>query len=452
MASSNTVKIQEVTQVTPFSDSTTEFSLPLTLYDTFWFNFPLVERLYFYQITDLTPRFFNSFILPDLKHSLSVTLLHHLPLAGNLIWPTDAPKPYIYYSPNDGVPFIVAESTGDFNSVTDNGVHEAVELHPLIPQLVTSDDQAVMIAIQITLFPNQGFCIGITSHHAILDGRSSTMFIKSWAYLCKQLGKDPKEEPSFLPELIPSFDRTIIEDPTGIDMEYVNNCLKVLPNLMPNTDGVRATFELTREDIQKIRNQDNGEEAEKQQQRFHLSTFVLTLAYVFVCLVKARGGEDNREIVFGFTADYRSRLDPPVSLNYVGNCVMPHFRIAIARDFTEENGVALVAEKLSDVIKEIERGELEGRQDTLSRMLTLMETLSEGVQCLGVSGSTQFDVYGSDFRWGRPRKVEIVSIDRIGAIALAKSRDKSGGVEVGVVLKKQEMEVFSSLFVDGLKD
>ncbi|KAJ0043244.1 hypothetical protein Pint_19065 [Pistacia integerrima] len=468
MASSNAVKIQEVTQVTHFSHSTTEFSLPLTLYDTFWFNFPPVERLYFYQITDLTPHFFNSSILQDLKHSLSLTLLQYLPLAGNLIWPTDAPKPYIYYSPNDGVPVTVAESTADFNSLTGNGVHEAVEFHPLIPQLVTSDDKAAMIAIQITLFPKQGFCIGITSHHAILDGRSSTMFIKSWAYLCKQLGKDLEEEPSLLPELIPSFDRTVIKDPTGIDMEYVNNwfaytntrSLKVLPNVVPNTDWVRATFELTREGIQKIRNQvllilnkDNGKEAEKQQHQLHLSTFVLTLAYVFVCLVKARGGEDNRGIIVGFTADYRSRLDPPVPLlNYVGNCVMPHFRTAIARDLTEENGVAFLAEKLSDLIKEIERGELEGRQDTLSRMLTLMKTMSEGVQCLGVSGSTQFDVYGSDFRWGRPRKVEIVSIDRSGAIALAKSRDKSGGVEVGVALKKQEMEVFSSLFVDGLKD
>ncbi|KAJ0041794.1 hypothetical protein Pint_19059 [Pistacia integerrima] len=464
MALFNTLKIHEVTQVTPFSDSTTEFSLPLTLYDTFWFNFPPVERLYFYQITDLTPHFFHSFIVPDLKHSLSLTLLHYLPLAGNLIWPLDAPKPFIYYSPNDGVTFTVAESTADFNSLTDNGVHEAVELHPLIPQLVTSDDKAAMIAIQITLFPNQGFSIAITSHHAILDGKSSTMFIKSWACLCKQLGKDG--EPSLLPELTPSFDRTVIKDPTGIDMEYVNNwfaytntrSLKVLPNVVQNTDWVRATFELTRDDIQKIRNQvllilnKDNEKEDKQPRQVHSSTFVLTLAYVFVCLVKARRGADNGRVVFGFTADLRTRLEPPVPLNYVGNCVMSHFYAAKARDFTEENGVAFVAKKLSDVIKGIERGEFEGKKDALSEILRLIKSLSEGVQGLGVAGSTQFDVYGSDFRWGRPKKVEIVSIDKSGAIALTKSRDKSGGVEIGVVLKKQEMEDFASLFVDGLKD
>ncbi|KAJ0041802.1 hypothetical protein Pint_19053 [Pistacia integerrima] len=383
-SSSNTVQIQEVSLVTPSSDSTSEFSLPLTLYDTFWFNFPPVERLYFYQITDLTPHFFNSVILPKLKHTLSLTLLHYLPLSGNLIWPPDAPKPYIYYSPNDGVAVTVAESTADFNSLSGNGVHEVVELHPLIPQLLTSDDKAAMITIQITLFPSQGFSMGITIHHAIFDGKSSTTFIKSWAYLCKQ-GKDQEENPSLLPELTPSFDRTVIKDPTA-------RSLKVLPNIAPNTDWVRATFELTREDITKIRNQDNEKEEDKTAKQLHLSTFLLTLAYVFVCMVKSRREEDNRSVIFAFTADYRTRLDPPVPLNYVGNCVMPHLCTATARVLTEEKGVAFVAEKLSHVVKALERGELEGRKDTLSRMLIALKSMSEGVQALSVAGSTQFDV------------------------------------------------------------
>ncbi|XP_044468139.1 malonyl-CoA:anthocyanidin 5-O-glucoside-6''-O-malonyltransferase-like [Mangifera indica] len=467
MASSNTMKIQEVFKVTPFSDSTAEFSPPLTLYDTFWFNFPPVERLYFYQITGLTHHFFNSVILPNLKCSLSRTLLHYLPLAGNLIWPPDAPKPCIYYSPTDGgVSVTVAESTADFNSLSGNGVRAVAELHPLIPQLLTSDDKAALIAIQITLFPNQGFSIGITTHHAMFDGKSSTTFIKSWAYLCKQ-GKDHEENPSLSPELIPSFDRTIIKDPAGIDLEYINNwfgytnsrSLKVLPNIIPNSDCVRATFELTREDIQKIRNRvlfmlnkDDEKEEDRAPEQLHLSTFLLTLAYVFVCMVKARRGEDNRSVIFAFTADYRTRLSPLVPLNYVGNCVMPHLCTATARDLTEENGIAFVANKLSAVVKGLERGELEGRKDTLSRVLIALKAMLEGVQGLSVAGSTHFDVYGSDFGWGRPNKVEIVSIDRSGAVALAKSRDRSGGVEIGVALEKQEMEVFRSLFADGLKD
>ncbi|KAJ0100069.1 hypothetical protein Patl1_21754 [Pistacia atlantica] len=471
MASTNKViiKIHEVTKVTPSSASAAEFSLPLTLYDTIWFKFPPVERLFFYQITDLTPHFFNSVILPKLKQSLSLTLTHYLPLAGNLIWPHDAPKPFIYYSLNDGVSITVAESSADFTHLSGNGVRDAIELHPLTPELVTSDDKAAIISIQITMFPNQGFCIGISSHHAILDGRSTTMFFKSWAYLCKQLDKHQEiEEPSLLPELIPSFDRTVIKDPTGIDMVYVNNwfnyagpdsdpkkrSLKVLQTVGGNPNWNRATFEFTREDIKKLRNKVLSlleENKEKPLKQLHLSTFVLTCAYVFDCLVKSRGGEDSRRIMFGFTADYRSRLDPPVPSNYVGNCVMSHAIVATKGDLMNEKGVAFVAEKLSDLIRGIERGDHEGTKETLEKLIELAKSVEGGI-LLGVAGSTQFDVYGSDFGWGRPKKVEIVSIDRSGAIGLARSRDATGGVEIGVVLEKQEMEVFSSLYVDGLKN
>ncbi|XP_044481572.1 phenolic glucoside malonyltransferase 1-like, partial [Mangifera indica] len=153
MASFNNVKIQEVSKVTSPFDSITEFSLPLTLYDTYWFNFPPVERLYLYQITHLTPHFFTQ-LSSQTQHSLSPLshFLHYFPLAGNLTGP-DASKPFIYYSPDVGVSVTVGESTADFNSLSDNGVHEAAELHPLIPQLVASDDKAAVIAVQITLLP-----------------------------------------------------------------------------------------------------------------------------------------------------------------------------------------------------------------------------------------------------------------------------------------------------------
>ncbi|XVF07974.1 hypothetical protein REPUB_Repub06bG0185300 [Reevesia pubescens] len=119
------MKILEVTRVTPSSNSAdsaaAEFSLPLTFSDIFWFKLPPVERLFFYQLNELTPACFNSVILPKLKQSLSLTLLHYLPLAGNLKWPSNSPKPKIIYSPpNDGVALTVAESDADFNLLSSN--------------------------------------------------------------------------------------------------------------------------------------------------------------------------------------------------------------------------------------------------------------------------------------------------------------------------------------------
>ncbi|KAK9108591.1 hypothetical protein Syun_024602 [Stephania yunnanensis] len=61
-------------------------------------------------------------------------------------------------------------------------------------------------------------------------------------------------------------------------------------------------------------------------------------------------------------------------------------------------------------------------------------------------------VYETDFGWGRPKKVEVVSVEESGATWLSKSRDgeNGGGVEVGVILSKVEMDAFGSLFADTL--
>lgn len=45
-------------------------------------------------------------------------------------------------------------------------------------QLSIYEDKAKAMAIQITLFWNKGFSIGISFHHVVSDGKSSTTFMK----------------------------------------------------------------------------------------------------------------------------------------------------------------------------------------------------------------------------------------------------------------------------------
>ncbi|GAU19868.1 hypothetical protein TSUD_170940 [Trifolium subterraneum] len=75
---------------------------------------------------------------------------------------------------------------------------------------------------------------------------------------------------------------------------------------------------------------------------------------------------------------------------------------------------------------------------------------SEGFEIIGVAGSNRFGVYEIDFGWGRPEKVEIVSVDRGLTIGLAESKNGKGGIEVGLVLNKHAMDIFSTLFLEGL--
>ncbi|KAL4367834.1 hypothetical protein GQ457_05G009850 [Hibiscus cannabinus] len=454
------MKILEVTRVNPFSnspESATELCLPLTFFDLFWFKFHPVERLFFYRFNELTPAFFNSAILPKLKRSLSLALLHFLPLAGNLKWPPGQPKPVILYTPNDGVPLTVAESNADFNLLSSNGIHDAVGLHPLKPELITSDDSASTLALQITLFPNMGFCIGITAHHAVLDGKTTTMFIKSWAYICNQLqGNSNKDNSALPPELTPFFDRSLLKGPDGLDMLYLNQwldvsgkSLKITTSAGDGPDPVRATFEITRDGFNKLRERVLSEVADGGRQ-LHLSTFVLTYALVATCKVKARGGDGDRGVVLGFVVDCRRRLNPPIPENYVGNCNTGMHEVVKARYFLGEDGFVYAVQKVSGMVKALkERGVLEGIERELSDMLDLLKEQPDNskIQVISVAGSPIFGVSGSDFGWGRPQKVEIVSIEEHEAFSMAESRDGSGGVEVGLALQRHEMETFSSLFL-----
>lgn len=48
------------------------------------------------------------------------------------------------------------------------------------------------------------------------------------------------------------------------------------------------------------------------------------------------------------------------------------------------------------------------------------------VKTYGTDGSPKFEVYSTNFGCGKPKKVEMVSIDRIGAISISDSRNGDG--------------------------
>ena len=332
--------------------------------------------------------------------------------------------------------------------------------------LPVTDSRASVIALKITLFPNQGFCIGISCHHGIMDGKSSTMFIKAWAHMCKLSDREKQQHPDLLPDLTPFFDRTDIQDPEGLEMVYLSNWLEhkwpgsdpnprsltLLPALAVLSSPVRATFELSGEDIKKLRTRLSAQLVKQDSQQAkpaHLSNFVLVFAHASVCIVKSKGLESSRMVFMAFAADCRARLDPPIHENYFGNCVTSCDWHTEAGSLLEENGYLCAVERLSELIRGLEKGVLDGSKTKLARFMTIAAACEF---MIAVAGSTRFQVYGTDFGWGKPEKVETTSIDRTGAISMAESKDGKGGVEIGLVLEKYEMEKFTSLFVDGLKN
>lgn len=467
----DSVKVLEVTRVAPANISPVTaalHSLPITLCDIHWLNSPPIQRLLFYQITNPSPKnAFSDVVLPKLKRSLALALGQYLPLTGTLTWPPSADEPILKINHGDaGVFLTVAVSDADFDRISGYAPRDVTESHPLVPKLTATDTESEIVALQVTAFGNRGFSVGIATHHAILDGKASTTFLKAWAFICR-LGEwedDAADPVSLPPEMTPLFDRTVIRDPDGFKKMFMEKRLSTKTKGLKLEDSkkecyrdgkirrLRGTFVLSRADIEKLRANVNQWVRHNREQLsgLRISTFVLTCAYIWVCLAKVvefTGDDTDPRGFFGFAADCRELMDPPVPENYFGNCLGGCGTSCELSDLAGDHGVALAAAALSEGIKKMKEMKFAG---AVKLWLATMGDFEEG-RLISVFGSPRFGVYSLDFGWGKPRRVEIVSVDTTGAIGLAESREGDGGVEVELVLDHERMKAFAAAFEEGLE-
>lgn len=446
-------------------------SLPLTFFDLRWSRLGIPMHLYFYEMS-APEDFFHTNIVPRLKHSLSLTLGHHfLPMAGTLTWPLGSPKPVLTYAPGDAVSLTVARSNADFSllSDTDNVICDATMCHPLVADLPASRERLAVIAIQLTVFPNCGFTIGITLNHVILDAQSFVMFMKSWARICGSLGvgildgvRDDLQSRICLPaDLLPFYDRGLIMDPANLEAVFLNHLLnsdgpqnrsllpplerRVPPNLF------EGTFQFPREKLEELRRLLKVKIKNERQYEHpvHLSTFSLTCAYAWVCLVKAEGIKDS-QVVLSFPVDCRSRLEPPLPQTYFGNCIATGYAVAESELLLGKEGLFVAIKAISDAIKSINDRVLDGAENWISGPPVHNITTSRLGRLYTTASSHHLGYYNTDFGWGQPRKMNVVAKYITGMICFSDRRNGDGGVEIGLVLKKPHMEAFASLFVEGL--
>ncbi|XP_022151598.1 phenolic glucoside malonyltransferase 1-like [Momordica charantia] len=451
------VKIIEICRVAPptAEDSPApSSSLPLTFFDILWLRFHPIQRLFFYELSSTDTSFLDA-IVPNLKSSLALALRHYLPLAGNLVWPKGSTGPTVEFVEGDGVLLTVAESDADFYHLSGNGFREVTQYHPLVSQLSVFNDRAAVIAIQVTSLQNRGFSIGITNHHAIMDGRTVTSFVKTWARICNLGGSSPI--PTI--EAMPFYDRSVIDDAAGLSAIYANVWQNLegpnnrslnlkLPKTPPGL--IRCTLEFTRKNLQKLRQWVLKKRENNEENDHHVSSFALATAYLCVCTAKSEGLSDGK-FVFAFAADARSRLKPPVPLNYFGNCLVAGFVLLERSELLGENGIVVASEAISEAIRNLGETALKGAETWCSSMAAMTSDYSQPKGIISISGSPRFEVYSADFGWGKPRKVEIASAESSSVFSLSDTPNGDGGIEIGVVRERNEMENFVALFGKGFE-
>ncbi|PIA63184.1 hypothetical protein AQUCO_00200895v1 [Aquilegia coerulea] len=432
MAPSHTVKVLELCKIAPPSGTTTQTTLPLTLFDLLWITCPSVEHLLFYEFPHSKTHFTHT-VLPHIKHSLSLALQDFFPLCGNLKCSQESnTKPTLSYMEGDSISLTIAESRQDFNYLVSNHVREAHNFHPLVPQLVASDTMTTVLAVQVTLFPKHGICIGFIVHHGIADGNTALQFMRSWSSRCRL-----KEDSSVM-TLSPFYDRSVIKDPEGLEDIYLNDLrtfkgfhkiLKTPDITMNGVDMVRTTFILSQTHIKWLNEWLLHLVNEKNVQQFYTSTYVLICAYVIVCLVKARRmyDETKKTIQIVFPTGCRTRLNYPIPATYFGNLIGICTTSAMKCDMIKgEYGFLVACEGIGRAIGDLENGVMQGAEKWVKNNL-LSDVSNERVM---VAGTLKLSFYEIDFGWGRPIKSEIISLEKKGAFSLAESRDGDGGVKL----------------------
>ncbi|OAY84083.1 Anthocyanin 5-aromatic acyltransferase [Ananas comosus] len=436
----------ETCGVSPPEGSVPPTAVPLTFFDLMFLHACPMERLFFYPFPHPTSHFLSSF-LPSLKSSLSLSLRSFFPLASLLRPSPGASDRFeLFYSDatSPGVLFTVAECVDDgssgglFDRLAGPRPRDVGQLRALVPRLAPPDSAGSqpLLAVQVTVFPHHGVVVGTTMHHATCDGSSYTLFRQTWAAAARRSSGDISLDAH---PIGPVVDRSLVLDSHGLYSLFYKTVSGKSPfpaAASYPTDVVLASFTIKRSHIKALK------------AAFRCSTAAVTFAFTWISYVRARElAKGNDRVYFGIPVDFRSRMRPPLPAEYFGNCIGPCHAEAEAADLSGANGLTLAAEAIDRAIKSVASAGFEGAEP--EKWLEMMwGRPAEAV--LIAAGSHRFGVYDTDFGWGRPAHVDLTSVARTGVVAVAESGEEEGGVEIGLALPRNQMDLFQIYFAEGL--
>uniref|UniRef100_A0ACD5ZA08 Uncharacterized protein n=1 Tax=Avena sativa TaxID=4498 RepID=A0ACD5ZA08_AVESA len=431
--------------------------LPLTFFDVPWIFTGPVERVFFYPYPHPVDQFTSS-LLPRLVSALSAALRSFYPLLGRVRPRPDGDGYEFCSGDGDNVQLTVVESDNDFEDLAGDGPRDVARLYSLVPRLPPPGHEGfALAAVQVTVFPGRGVALGVSIHHVACDDSSYMHFVKTWAAHCRVAITGAEDEDGTAVPPPPFLDRAVVKDPDGLAARTLDEMRQLAasgppppqPPPGPPPKLVIASFTLARGCIDKLKQRvaANAKDAAAPG-AVHCSAFTVACAFAWACLARASGAQDDRAHLL-FSVECRRRLAPPVPQEYLGNCLRPCFVEVATRDLLADDGVATAAAAIGASIRALDAdgGVMAGAEGWFQKILSLVPR-----RPMSVGGSPRYGVYDTDFGLGRPRKVELVSIDKTpGTVSLAEGTDEGQrGIEVGVVLPEAQMARFASCFSDGL--
>lgn len=316
----------------------------------------------------------------------------------------------------------------------------------------------VLYTVQVTIFSNAGICVAWSYRHVLGDASTTIGFMKAWASI---FSKSTRNSEVLGHNFVPVYDRSTIQDPFHLEVVLFNAMKMFKPQeppsvttILSNNYKVRATFNMSQIDIQKLKNLVLTKEPNPP----HVSSLTVTCAYAWTCWLRSidavvkeiEGDTINNEPQFlSVPVDFRQRLDPPLPQTYFGNCVLPCIVpfscVEVVGNGNE--GFFKVAIQIGEAVKKM----LNNKEGVVKgNWLSELRKIASG-NILAVVGSPKYDGYDVDFGWGKANKFESLAVDESKAMSISKSRKFEGALELSLCLPSERMDAFVAFFIDGLK-
>lgn len=375
---------------------------------------------------------FKNNVVDHLKTAFARVLGFFYPLSGRLgvVKNDDDTSSFYIDCTNKGAYFI--------HAVVDNTTVKDILEPVYTPRIIQSffpmngsinieGDSNPLLAVQVNELVD-GYFIGCTMNHSVVDGSSFWHFLNSWSEISRGF-----ETISRLPvykRFFPSEINPPIRIPSSLcsysDMGFI----------LPPLD--ERVFHFPKEKIANLKARANIE-----MNTNNISSLQALLAHLWQSVIRGQKLDFDLEVKYLLLVGARPRLQSLFPINYFGNAVVGIHLTMKAGELLRQ-GVGEIASQMHQLIALQTSDELMSNYTNLAKSPKLVTMSDITKNIIITSSSPRYNVYGTDFGWGKPVAVKSGLANKgDGKITLFPGAEE-GSIDVEVCLTPQKLKALSN--------
>ncbi|XP_042509128.1 uncharacterized acetyltransferase At3g50280-like [Macadamia integrifolia] len=323
-----------------------------------------------------------------------------------------------------------------------------IDVHPILQSFFLLDRRAIntlpLLAVQVTELVD-GIFIACSFNHVVGDGSSYWHFFNAWAEICRIMVKGNHDYDNI--SRPPVLKRWFLDGHGPINLPFSHND-EFIDRHLPTVVLRDRFFYFSPQSIAKLKAM-----AKAECNTTTKSSFPALSAHVWRCIARVRRHlPSHQKTSCRLAINNRSRLNPPLSPDYFGNCVQT-VNATVTVEELLRHGIGWAAWLFHEVLNGHNESKVKGWVEGWMKSPFIYQPSNFFDPCRVMMGSSpRFDMYGCDFGWGKAEAVRSGSANKFdGKVSSYPRRQGGGSVVEEVSLPPKCMNALESNpeFMDG---